>query len=135
MKSWYKNNVAVALGLLVILVVLGLVFFNKGDEGKEVESGNRATEVEGEKIEVLGVIECLPYRLAASDQSCVKGIKGDDGKIYSLNTVAVNGAEISMKEGTKVRALGVYQPADTTSNESSTFRYDGVLVVTSLKVR
>ena len=126
-----KNKLFIALVVLAVLVAGGLFLF-KGDSGDRATDEN-TSEVKGDEITVSGVISCLPYRISIAGQECVKGIKGDDGKIYSLNSP--RGLENTMNDGTKVTAVGVFQPADTSVDDSSVFVYDGVLVVRTLQRR
>lgn len=110
--------------------------FRGGDSVSEsTDNESDAVEAREGEISVTGVISCLTYRSATPGQSCVKALKGDDGKMYALNSAAVNGIEIAMPEGTKVSAIGVFEPANTSVDDSSVFRYDGVLVLSSLKKR
>lgn len=134
MNQWYKNKIF--LGVLIILVVGGFFAFRGSDKGSEsLNEDNDIVEVREGEISVTGEITCLTYRSATPGQSCVKALKGDDGKMYALNSTGVGGAELAMPEGTKVTAVGVFEVADTSVDDSSVFRYDGVLVLSSLKKR
>ena len=121
-------------GIIVLVVVLGgvwLVVRGGGDDvapSAEVEAGAQ----EGE-IVVRGEIVCLPYFIEVSGQGCVKGVEGG-GKVYALNSMAIDNPENDMEEGTKVTAIGVFEPA-VKDKEANVFDYDGVLVVRVLEVR
>jgi hypothetical protein len=131
MNQWYKNKVL--LIAILVLVVGGFFLFGGSDEeSSDQENGNVVELREGE-IEVKGVITCLPFRAATPGQGCVKAVKGDDNKMYALNSIEVKAIELTMNEGTKVTAIGTFEPADTSVDDSSVFLYDGVLVLRSLK--
>lgn len=130
-----KNRIF--LVVLVLALLVGGFFAFRGNNSEEYVDDEPSTSLKAEagEIEVLGVISCLPYSRGSSDADCVKALKGDDGKTYALNSVKVDGIERTMPEGTEVLAIGVFEPANTTIDESSAFSYDGVLVVRILKRR
>jgi hypothetical protein len=134
MNPWQQNK---ALWVLILLLVLGGYFLFRGGDASDREMPREDEEVEvGEdEISVNGTITCLTFRSATPEQDCVKALKGDDNKMYALNSTGVNGAELSMPEGTKVTAVGVFEPANTSVDDASVFRYDGVLILSSLKRR
>lgn len=130
MNPRYRN---IAIGLALLAVVGGFLVFRDGSS--ETYSGNddASAKLKDNEIQVTGVIACLPYNAGVSATDCVKSIRGDDGKVYALNTIKINGAERNYAEGQKVLAIGVYEPANTSVDDASVFKYDGVLVVRSLK--
>lgn len=132
MNQWYKNKAILAA--ILVLVVGGFFLFGGSDDNGR-NGGNEETELREGEISVSGTIECLPYKAATPGQGCVKGVRGDDGKMYALNSIKVNAIENTMNEGQKVTAIGVFEPADTSVDDSSVFRYDGVLVLSSLRPR
>lgn len=132
MQEWYKNKLF--LGVLLVVAIGGFFLFS-GSDNNDVERENDEVELREDEISVAGVIACLPYRAATPGQGCVKGVKGDDGKMYALNSIALNGIENTMSEGQKVTAIGEFEPANTSVDDASVFRYDGVLVLSSLKRR
>ena len=136
MKLWYKNPIFLII-LALILIGGGMLLFRDGGEnsGDTDNNDNTSTTVREGEVEVMGEIACLPYSVNVAGQECVKGVKGDDGKMYALNSISVNALENTMSEGTKVTAIGVYQPANVSVSDSSSFEYDGVLVLRSLKKR
>ncbi len=119
---------------MLLLVVVGYFLFRNGHHHAS-SSLQESSEVRSGEIEVKGVIACLPYRIATRGQECVKSIKGDDGKNYALNSTDVKGVESTMAEGTKVVGIGTFEEANTSVDDSSVFRYDGVLVLRSLNTR
>jgi hypothetical protein len=133
MNSRYRNPIIVGV-LLLILVAGGIYLFKsrQNDYGFSQISDLKTEPKEGEVV-VLGTIDCLPASSPIED--CIKSIKGDDGKVYSMNTVKLNGIENTFKKGDKVRAVGVYQEANTGRDESAIFQYDGVLVIRLLQKR
>lgn len=134
MNKWYQNKVF--LGLILVAVVGSFFLFGGKEDSRDRDNAdNNEAEVGENEISVAGVIACLPYRSATAGQGCVKGVKGDDGKMYALNSISVNGLENAMNEGQKVTAIGEFEPADTSVDDSSVFVYDGVLVLSSLKKR
>lgn len=134
MNQWYQNK---GLWALVLVLVIGgfFLFGNSNDRNSGGGSDNGETELREGEISVSGVIACLPYKSATPGQGCVKAVKGDDGKMYALNSIKVNGIENTMNEGQKVTAIGEFEPADTSVDDASVFRYDGVLVLSSLRRR
>lgn len=132
MQEWYKNKVF--LGVILVLVVSGFFLFGSSKDNDSTRD-NDEVEIGENEISVNGVIACLPYRSATPGQGCVKGVRGDDGKMYAVNSITLNGIENTMDEGQKVTAVGEFEPADTSVDDSSVFRYDGVLVLSSLKKR
>lgn len=130
MKQWYDNKILWAL--LVILVVGGFFLFNRSEVSDSAMTSEEVEVNEGE-MSVTGVVACLPYRVATPGQDCVKALKGDDGKMYALNSTSLKAPELNMALGTKVRAVGVFEAANTSVDDSSVFRYDGVLILSSLK--
>lgn len=133
MNQWYNNKTVWVV--IVLLVIGGLFLFNSGN--KENKESDTAIDEQGEvregEILVMGSIACLPYRSGSTNDGCVKALKGDDGKMYALNSTAVRGLELSLPEGTKVSATGKFEVANTSVDDSSVFVYDGVLVLSSLK--
>ena len=129
MNSRYKLILIIVLALALIGAGVFLFRDDSDSEGDSNNDGSSAVTVDEGETEVKGVIACLPYSITIAGQECVKGVKGDDGKMYALNTVT------PLTEGTKVTAIGVFQPANTSVDDSSSFKYDGVLVVRSLKAR
>jgi hypothetical protein len=133
MDAWYKNRTAVVATAL-LLGVIGYFLFRNGHHNSSSPK-EAISDVRSGEIEVKGIIACLPYRVATRGQECVKSIKGDDGKNYALNSIDVKGVENTMKEGTKVVGVGTFEEANTSVDDSSVFRYDGVLVLSSLTTR
>lgn len=123
------------LGALLVLVVGGFFLFGRSDDNGSAGRDNDDVELREDEISVNGVIECLPYKAATAGQGCVKGIRGDDGKMYALNSITLNGVENTMSEGQKVTGVGEFEPADMSVDDSSVFRYDGVLILSSLRKR
>jgi hypothetical protein len=132
MNNWYKNKLII---LVAAVLIIGGFFFFKNDGSSDEAAKALESDVEQGEILVMGEIACLPYKSATPGQGCVKGIQGNDGKFYALNSIAVRNAENSMEEGTNVTAIGVFQEANTSVNDSSVFRYDGVLVVRTLEAK
>ena len=133
MNSRYKTILIALLALLLIGV--GVFLFKGGSDSDESSNNDDSSAVTVEKgeTEVTGTIACLPYRITIVGQECVKGVKGDDGKMYALNSISVNAIENTMSEGMKVVAIGVFQPANREVDDSSVFKYDGVLVIRILE--
>ena len=125
MNPWYKNRITLAIAALVVLVVGGLVVSNMNNDESGTDN-ERVSETREGEISVKGTIECLPN--SGTGENCVKAVRGEDGKVYALNTLT------DLKIGTKVSAVGTFEPR-AASEESGTFQYDGVLVVRSLQVR
>lgn len=132
MNSNYKN---IVWAVLVLVVIIGGYYMFKGTNDSAGDKMMSDVSVPAGEISVNGVIACLPYKAATAGQGCVKSVKGDDGKVYALNSLKVNNAEMEMDEGTKVTAVGAFQPADASNSDSSVFSYDGVLVLSSLLKR
>jgi hypothetical protein len=130
---WYQNKGVWAL--ILVLVVGSFFLFGGPDNNGGSEQEDDEVELREGEISVNGVIECLPYKAATAGQGCVKAVRGDDGKVYALNSIKVNSVENSMNEGQKVTAIGEFEPADTSVDDASVFVYDGVLVLSSLKKR
>lgn len=119
----------------MVLIVSGYFLYRDNNKKAFSNKETDSTEVRSGEIEVKGVISCLPYRVAIAGQKCVKSIKGDDGKDYALESREVGAVENAMPEGTKVTGIGEFETADTSVNDSSVFRYDGVLILRTLKTR
>jgi hypothetical protein len=133
MNQWYKNKIF--LGVLLVLVVGGFFLFGRSDDNGRNSRDDDEVELRGNEISIKGTIECLPYKAATAGQGCVKGVRGEDGKMYALNSITLNGIENTINEGQKVTAVGEFEPADTSVDDSSVFTYDGVLVLSSLRKR
>lgn len=131
MPTSSKNRIFIALILLAALIIGGFLLSKDKPSDSSRDKDNDIAETKGDEVTVSGIIACLPYRINISGQECVKSIKGDDGKVYALNSP--KGLENAMNDGTKVTAIGVFQPADTSVDDSSAFVYDGVLVVRTLQ--
>lgn len=131
-NQWYKNK-----GFLLVLALLlvGGFFLFKGEDSDADEEDNTVVEVQAGEVEIKGEIACLYYENATAGQGCVKALKGDDGKMYALNSLAVRGAENEMAVGTKVTAVGKLEKANTSVNDSSVFTYDALLVLSSIQKR
>jgi hypothetical protein len=124
-NPWYRNRTWIAVAVLLILIVGGWMAFrggNNGGDDRDDESSEVAEARSGE-IKIVGTIACLPN--SGTGEDCVKGIKGDDNKMYALNSLT------QLKVGTKVTALGKFEPA-TSNAESGTFQYDGVLTARTI---
>lgn len=124
-----KNKILLVV-VALILIVGGVWFFTRG--GSE-DVADIAAQAENGELTVKGEIICLPYHITVSGQGCVKGIE-DGGTVYALNSMAIENPENDMEEGTKVTAIGIFQPA-VKDKEANVFDYDGVLVVRVLEVR
>lgn len=134
-------NNKIILGVVALVVIVGGVYLYKnkssdtsGDVTVTPPAVVDANPKPGE-IAAIGTIDCLPLqsgKTPTADQ-CILGLKGDDGKIYALVTSAVEEAEKGIGPNTKVRAIGTYAPADTTSEEAKIYKYDGVLNVRVLQ--
>lgn len=128
MNNWYKNRTVAALVLLLVLLLGGWLVMRGGDNDGEIKENesSEVAEVKTGEIKVEGVIACLPN--SGTGENCVKGVKGDDNKMYALNIFT------DLKIGAKVTAYGKYEPA-TKNAEAGTFQYDGVLDVRTLLPR
>ena len=125
----HKNKVYAVIAVVVI-VLGGWMLFKNNPSGSTVEETEM---VAGQRITVVGEITCLPYHINVAGQGCVKGIRSIDGKIFALNSP--KGLENKLGDGTKVNAMGTYEPANTSFDESSVFEYDAVLVLEKLDTR
>ena len=134
MEFGNRKNLIIALSVLAVLAIGGLITFSTGGDDAD-KSGDVAAELREGEVKIMGKIECLPYRIVGANQECVKGIKGDDGRIYAIDSADVGFIENDMEEGTKVQAEGELVAADADNKESSVFSYDGVLELSSLKER
>lgn len=135
MKTWYQNKITIAVAVLVVLIVGWLIFFNNGSENSNELNNNESTsalEKHEDGVRIVGQIECLPYSKRVEDEECVKGIRDAEGRYFALDSIAIKGAERTLPLGTPVVATGVFEPADTSSKESSVFSYEGVLVIKTL---
>lgn len=131
MNPRYRN---IFIAIIAIALLLGAWLVLR-DDTSETFSDDNSVELQDNEIEVTGTISCLPSAVEIPEEDCIKSVRGDDGKIYALNTIEVNSLERTMPEGTKVRAIGIFEPANTSIDESSGFTYDGVLVVRILQRR
>lgn len=133
--QYMLNRNKIFLAVLAVLMVTGLVMWNnKASEIKQIEEGMIAELQEGE-ILVRGEIACLPFKEENAGGDCVKGIKGEDDRLYALDSLKVRRAEANMEVGTEVLATGLFEPANPQIGESAAFLYDGVLVLSGLEVR
>jgi hypothetical protein len=130
-----SNKNKLIIWILVLIVIIGGGFWiTRGGEGSRLSEEDRQA-LSGDEITVNGTIRCLEYKSEKPDQLCVRGIVGENGVVYAINSVAVKSAELKLGTGTDVVAVGVFEPADSASSESNVFIYDGVLVLSSLKAR
>lgn len=126
--SWHKDrkilNILIPALVGLVVVVLLVSLNSRGDERKPI------MEVGSDEIMVEGKISCMPLKSGTKpvEVSCVKGIAGDDGKFYALDTMDINRPEDELAVGTEVQAIGKFSPIATSSPESQVFLYDGVLV-------
>lgn len=125
--------------ILLLVFILLLAFFsflsyekNTNNDLKSIES-EMSSELGSDEILVRGSISCLEYREDNSSGDCIKGIKGDDGILYALDSSKVRFAENNMSVGTEVLASGKFNKANTEISESSVFVYDGVLVLSRIE--
>jgi len=134
MNSNRNKKLSIIAIAILVLGVAGLLFLR--NDSYEIE-GPDALKVEprGDEIEVAGTVACLPFRVNIPEEDCVKAIKGDDGKIYALDTINVRGIENLYPIGAEVIAIGTFEPANKSIDESSGFTYDGVLTVRSIQPR
>lgn len=133
MNKWYQNKVYLGLGLLVILLIGGFVFFGNRDTEKVSDVSRVLEKTEDGNVRVVGQIECLPYKKSSDSQDCVKGIMDGEGRYFAIDSAKVKFVENTMPKGTPVVAVGAYFPADMSADESSVFLYDGVIVLKSLE--
>lgn len=130
MEFGNRKNLTIAVAILAVLIIGGLVIFSMGGDSEREK--DVAAELEEGEIAVSGEIECLPYRAEVAVEECVKGIKAD-GKIYAIDSAEVGFIENSMEEGTEVTATGELEAAASDNQESNVFRYDGLLILSSLE--
>jgi len=136
MKELYKSKVMIAGIAIIVLTAGALVLSNRGGSDEEMDGFTHEDLLpqDGEVL-VEGRIACLP--LSSGDEvmesGCVKGIKDKDDRVYALNSISIGGVESKMDIGKKVSAVGTLEAVDATSQESSVFRYDAVLVVRAIK--
>lgn len=123
-----KNRIYLAVAAVAVLLLVGWLLFRNGSDNNGIPE-----PVAGQEITVLGEITCLPYHINVAGQDCVKGILGVDGKIYALNSPKA--LERAFGEGEDVTAVGIYEPANTSFDDSSVFDYDAVLVLSKLEGR
>src|SRR3989344_4662183 len=101
------TKIIIGVVVLIILIIGGwTVARMPGDPSSNDQDNSKvATEPKAGEIKVEGTINCLPYHLNVAGRECVKGIKGDDGKVYALNSIKIGPVENGMAEGTKVTAI------------------------------
>lgn len=126
----------IVIGLLVIAVAAGGYVLFKDKEngnigGAVVGPEPKYTDPKDGEIAVEGKLGCLPLKSgeAPSDDQCIIGLVGNDGKYYAIDTSKVEIIEKGIGIDTTVRLVGKYAKADTGSEEAGIFSYDGVLTV------
>jgi hypothetical protein len=131
--NWYKNKITLAVALLIVLVVGGIIVSKtRNGEGASRMQVAEESQLQAGPVEVRGTVECLPYMRGGADQECVNGLLGEDGNFYALSFASPRGVDRNIGRGSEVLVKGTYAPADTSSEESGVFRYEGVITVTSI---
>lgn len=133
-SAWYKDKKILA-GIALVVIVAGALLFMGGNgngNGGEAE----VDEPRSGEVAVTGKLGCTPLRSGATPTAaeCVLGLQGDDGKFYALDTSKVESTDTGIEPDSEIRIVGTYAPANTSSQEASVFRYDGVLTVRVLSV-
>lgn len=134
---WYKNKI---LWAVVVVVVVGWAVWHYSGSAPSTDTGtNTQTEQpavvdlnpKSGEIAVTGKLDCLPLKSGATPTSdnCIIGVKGDDGKIYALNTGSIESFDKGITQESSVKAIGAYAPADQTSDVAKIYKFDGVLTV------
>ena len=126
------------LGLgAVVMVAGGYFLFAETPQVAVTSESNTAAVINIEagpgEVVVTGVLDCTPLKSgeALAEGQCVMGLRGDDGRFYSLDISNMeDGREGDM---TRVKAVGTYAEADNSSEEVGVYRYDGVLTVRAIE--
>ncbi len=132
-----QKSLLLGLGSLVLIAGGYLLYRDVPTLVQESESVNTASVInfeprEGE-ISITGVFDCTPKKdnKPILEGECVMGLKGDDGKFYSLDTSTMEDAK--GENLVRVRAIGVFTPADSSNEEVGDYQYDGVLTVRTIE--
>ncbi len=135
-SAWYKNKMVLGV-VLIVVVALGLVLFG-GDKAPKTEGGvvgevTETTNVEPKsgEIAVVGKLGCTPLKSGAqpTNEQCVLGLVGSDGKFYALEYSKLEMAESGIEPNSVVKVVGTYTKVDASSEEATVFKYDGVMAI------
>ncbi|MEK7194178.1 MAG: hypothetical protein AAB660_00620 [Patescibacteria group bacterium] len=136
--AWYKNKLVVGV-IVVVVILVGFLLFRGGgnkttteivtDENK-AEVVSKAEPKAGE-IAVVGKLGCTPLKSGATPtkDECILGLVGDDGKFYAFDTSKIEAADNGIVTDSSIRVIGIFSPVDLASDESGSFKYDGVMMV------
>lgn len=85
------------------------------------------------EIDATGSLACTPYKSGAEIKAgeCIMGLRGDDGKFYSLDTTKMENAR--GENLSKVRVIGTFVATDTENPEVGDYAYDGVITVRAIE--
>ena len=130
-----STNKIIGVVVVLVLIIGGLMYFNRGDSDYAGEATGVAPKEtsasdprEGEKA-FVGKLECVPLKTGAtpSGDNCVIGLHGDDGKFYAMDNSKVEIIGKGLNPEGKVRIVGKYTATDSASEEAGIFAYDGVI--------
>lgn len=135
------RNLFVALVAVVVLatgVVIRTGYDDSGADNNTNEVANTAAVVnfsprDGEMI-VSGSLDCLPLSsgVPLAEGECVMGLRGDDGRFYSLDTLNMEDAWAGGASG-RVNVIGSFESADSGNEEAGGYAYNGVIRVRAIQ--
>ena len=138
-SPWYKNKAVIGV-IVVVVIVLGFLLFRGGGDSEGAYVGNEdnasdtqtmSTEPKAGEIAVVGKLACTPLKSGGTptQEECVLGLMGNDGKFYAIDTSKVESADKNIGPSSDVKIVGTYTAVAPNSEEAGIFRYDGVMAV------
>lgn len=129
----YKRNKTL-LGILAALLIIGGIWIAVKHNSVDPVDKVLVKPVDSESV-VTGTFSCLPFRNGqpVTNENCVMGLKGDDGKTYALDTSQVTIVSHTINPEDHIRAVGVISTPNTSVDEGNAFDIQGVIKVRALQ--
>jgi hypothetical protein len=132
-----KNKIAILSTIIVILIIIGLVWFGMKGNYQNNESPNSIPPSNNESSEYIGKYVCLPHKDSSGPQTleCAFGLLTQEGNYYALNTSNINQDEImQLNTDEPIQVIGTFISVNSLDPHNALTKYDivGVINATSI---
>lgn len=84
-----------------------------------------------QRIEVVGIWECVPLKSGLASKECIKGVARDQSDAHFIVDTRLMAAVLTVRMGDRVRVEGIMVPANQLSSDQwQRYRIDGIISAT-----